>query len=317
MEEISCIFCGRSSDDVAIEENGYLGRRCPSCRLIYISPRPTRAEVVNLYDHDQAHISADRHRGAEHLKRYHAGHVLSILRRFRTSGTLLDIGAGAGHFVDEARKAGFSPRAIELNPAQADFIEQDFGIPCERTPLNEGSFGDSRFDVIYHCDTLSHLHDPIADLRTMRAKLKSDGVMVFQTGNFADVEPRFLRWIDVFQYPDHLFFFGEGSLDRLLTVSGFERVATYRYSNVPQQLLYRFVAYLRTLFGSGSIESRTAGSDGEQASRPAASSNDSTLTRLLKRPYHYLIFAARHRLGALVPRTGRPQSLLIVARPVG
>ena len=49
MEEIKCIFCNKSSEDVVIEENGFKGRKCPECGLIFISPRPTQAEILDIY----------------------------------------------------------------------------------------------------------------------------------------------------------------------------------------------------------------------------------------------------------------------------
>ena len=56
MNEIKCIFCDTKSDRVAIRENGYQGKQCPDCGLIYISPRPSLQEVIDLYGHDEAHI---------------------------------------------------------------------------------------------------------------------------------------------------------------------------------------------------------------------------------------------------------------------
>ena len=59
MEEIACIFCNIWNAQVLIEENGYLGRKCANCGLIYISPRPRAEAVVELYENDNAQISAD------------------------------------------------------------------------------------------------------------------------------------------------------------------------------------------------------------------------------------------------------------------
>lgn len=163
METIGCIFCKNKENDarIVIEENGFLGRKCPHCGLIYISPRPTPAEIVNLYQRDQAHASAESHLRADFTKRLHAGHSLSILERYKKQGHLLEIGAGAGYFLDEARKAGFDVYGIELNPTQTDFINRKLDIPCETTTLT-GSYDNKIFDIIYHCDVISHFYDPIS-----------------------------------------------------------------------------------------------------------------------------------------------------------
>jgi len=62
------------------------------------------------------------------------------------------------------------------------------------------------FDVIYHCDVVSHLHDPIADFRAMRGRLRDRGLLLFETGNLGDVPVDRLALVPRFQYPDHLFF---------------------------------------------------------------------------------------------------------------
>ena len=58
MEDIGCIFCGTEGSAAIIEEKGYTGRKCVRCGLIYVSPRPSRHEVVDLYGHDAAHLTA-------------------------------------------------------------------------------------------------------------------------------------------------------------------------------------------------------------------------------------------------------------------
>ena len=58
MESIDCIFCNTSEAEarVVIEENGFSGRQCPACGLVYISPRPTLAEISNIYEHENAYF---------------------------------------------------------------------------------------------------------------------------------------------------------------------------------------------------------------------------------------------------------------------
>ena len=172
MEEIACIFCNIWNAQVLIEENGYLGRKCANCGLIYISPRPRAEAVVELYENDNAQISADAHISLERRSRLYARHHLGILGKFAPQGSLLEIGAGAGYFLAEARKRGYEPYAIEFNSAQAEFMRTDLEIPCEQTPLGADSFGGKAFDVIYHCDVMSHFYDPVAEFRRMRAALR-------------------------------------------------------------------------------------------------------------------------------------------------
>jgi 2-polyprenyl-3-methyl-5-hydroxy-6-metoxy-1,4-benzoquinol methylase len=167
MEIINCIFCGIENDYIAIQENGYLGRKCSQCGLIYISPRPSHEEITNLYSHDDAQIHAETHISSEFSKRLHAKHNLRIITSYVKDGALLEIGAGAGYFLDEARKIGFEPYGIEFNPIQATFIKNKLGIYCEETTLTGSLFNGRNFDVVYHCDVISHLFDSFKDFRNI------------------------------------------------------------------------------------------------------------------------------------------------------
>jgi SAM-dependent methyltransferase len=292
VEAITCIFCGVDDSFPAIHENGFTGRKCRRCGLIYVSPRPSRDEVANLYGHDHAHISSGAHVAAENYKRLHARHTLRILRRYATKGQLLEIGPGAGFFLEEARAAGFAPHGIELNPAQVDFI-RGYGIPCVAETVAEAFRGQS-FDVVYHCDVISHLHDPIAEFRAMHGRLCERGLLLFETGNFGDVRVDRLANVPRFQYPDHLFFFSSGNIVRLLALSDFELLRVYRYSLGADLLRWKLASLL------------PSHNDGRPGSEQAVARESALKSRIA--------FFARYRLGALFPRRGRHQTVIVVAR---
>jgi SAM-dependent methyltransferase len=338
MEDVTCIFCKKTNYDIAIEDNSYTGRRCDLCNLIYISPRPSLAEIVDYYGHNESAISADRHIASGHIKRLHARHNLQRLTQYVSSGSLLELGAGAGYFLLEAREIGFEVHGIELNTLLAVFMRKHLKIPCEESPFDVTSFGGKKFDVIYHCDVLSHFYDPIADFTRMHERLTDGGILAFQTGNFADVQKKFYGFIDSFLYPEHLFFFGEQSLVELFGRTGFELLATYKTSLMPYYLwrklgdTYRFLRrnvvskwrlvrglkkwrdQLRSLRfdgeskkGSGTAQAETRSPEKQEVySVPSERWN----LRLRNSCTHFM----QYKLGRFVPRRGRPQSILVIAR---
>jgi 2-polyprenyl-3-methyl-5-hydroxy-6-metoxy-1,4-benzoquinol methylase len=222
MENIKCIFCEIESNNVVIEENGYQGKKCPHCGLIYISPRPLYEEIYNIYSNDKANQNADSHISAGYMKIIYGKHTLAIIKKYISKGPLLEIGAGAGFFLEEARKAGFDVYAIESNTILADFIKGTLKIPCEQTPVDQNYFIGKKFNVIHHCDVLSHFYDPVHELQKMCDRLDDNGILVFETGNLADVNRKYLHFVSKFQYPDHLFFFGKRSISNLLANTGFK-----------------------------------------------------------------------------------------------
>jgi len=328
MNEIKCIFCETLSDRIAIEENGYQGKRCQKCGLIYISPRPSLNQIIDLYGHDDAHITAESHIADDFAKRLYAKHHLKIISSFAEGGKLLEVGAGAGYFLDEARSAGFEPYGLEFNPVQANFVRNELNIPCEESPLDHSVFAGKRFDVVYHCDVISHLFDPIADFQQMNQRMKDDSVLVFETGNLGEVDPKYLDDIDCFQYPDHLFFFGTENLARLLKQTGFELVNIYRYSISPQlttkKILSKFkksiLSLLKSLKKESNSPSKVVISHQNKKHNINQNQFKSIIRQKLKNAYlyshRYFMYLLRYKLGSIAPKANKPQTVIVIAKKV-
>jgi SAM-dependent methyltransferase len=299
METISCIFCGEGESHALIEENGFTGRKCPRCGLIYISPRPAAEEIANLYGHDEAHLTAEAQTAAERYKRLHARNALRVLRRYAKCGKLLEIGPGAGFFMDEARAAGFSPYGIELNRLQSESIRNNLSLPCESRTLAD-AFPGERFDVIYHCDVISHFSDPIAEFKLMRERLSEKGVLIFETGNMGDVRAELVPQVLRFQYPDHLFFFSTRNVQTLLQQTGFRLLTMPRYSIGGELWLSKALSRMRKKKSSGAAAS-TGKASGVRPTSPFAAQ---------------LRFSLRYRLGVIAARPDHHQTMIVVAAAV-
>lgn len=310
MENIKCIFCDSESDEIFIKENGYIGRKCQICNLIYISPRPGLDEMIDIYGHDNAHISAQSHVEASSSKFLYAKHNLKILNKYAQDGKILEIGAGGGYFLNEARKQGFDVYGIELNKIQANFIKEKLNIPCEESALSDNTFHDKKFDIIYHCDVISHFYDPIGEFKKSNLKLKRNGLVIFETGNLGDVKKEYLKYITKFQYPDHLFFFSEQNIKKLLEQTGFELLKIYKYSILPQlfinKILRKIINYIKP--------SRTFDNSNSQNINKKLGNKENKYKELLINIHSYIFYIIRYKLGLIIPKKKRPQTIIIIGR---
>lgn len=117
--------------------------------------------------------------------------------------------------------------------------------------------------------------------------------MMFETGNWGDVDHRAFKYVTAFQYPDHLFFFGVPSIAALLRQSGFRHLHTYRYSNLPESVISDQLRRLRTI--------ATRRRAGQHADRGVAPTRDSETgrDRTRKRVFHGPGMVARQGLDLL------------------
>jgi 2-polyprenyl-3-methyl-5-hydroxy-6-metoxy-1,4-benzoquinol methylase len=68
------------------------------------------------------------------------------------------------------------------------------GIPTCGRPLAE-TYPGMKFDIISHCDVLSHFTDPVAEFKMMLDRLNPGGLLIFETGNFGDVNPSYYHFM--------------------------------------------------------------------------------------------------------------------------
>ena len=310
MAEAECIFCNKKSPQIVIEEEGYQCRKCPSCDLIYISNRPSLEEIEKLYNNnDRANRSADASISGFFSRRLHARHHLRIIKKFIKNGSMLEIGPGEGSFLYEARKEGFEVGGIELNKIQANFIKNRLGISCEESPLDAFSFDGKKFDIIYHRDVISHFYDPIAELQKMNERLKDNGFLIFETGNLGNVEEKYFKLFSSFQLPDHLFFFSEENLKELFRRTGFEFVKVYKYSKLPLLWIMRSIKTKTDPFTV-----RGEKRDLSKRNKSFLKINSFIFKYFLRNAFNYFSYLMLYKIGYMIPKKGRPQSLFVIAQ---
>jgi 2-polyprenyl-3-methyl-5-hydroxy-6-metoxy-1,4-benzoquinol methylase len=309
MTEAECIFCNKKSSQIVIEEKGYQCRKCPICNLIYISNRPPLDEIEKLYNEDCAKRSADASISGFLGRRLHARHHLKIIKKFTKNGSLLEIGPGEGSFLYEARREGFEVSGIELNHTQADFIRNRLNISCEESPLEPCSLDGKKFDMIYHRDVISHFYDPIAEFGKMYERLRHNGFLVFETGNLGDVEEKYFKLFTSFQLPDHLFFFSEKNLEELLRRTGFEFIKRYRYSKLPLLWIMRNLKTMADRFAARREKTHL-----QKPNSSVSKNRNFPFKYLLRNAFNLLSYLMVYKIGYVIPKKGRPQSIFVVAQ---
>lgn len=133
---------------------------------------------------------------------------------------LLDVGSGNGHFLDFARKCGWSVTGVDLDE-KAVAAGRSRGLDV-RTGTIEAIGADEQFDGITMGHVIEHVYDPPALLEACYQRLKPGGWIWVDTPNIdslghAEYGP---HWVGV-DAPRHLILFTPASLTDALAKAGF------------------------------------------------------------------------------------------------
>jgi SAM-dependent methyltransferase len=192
--------------------------RCLRCGLVFAGVLPTAARLDEHY----ANYPPTGSLSALTLRRY--GEVLDMLEQFRTTGRLLDVGCGDGHFLDVARQRGWHVYGSEYGEGPR-LRARARGLDVRTAPFTATRDELASFDVITAFEVIEHMVDPRRELATMATLLRQGGALYLTTPNFDSLTRRLAgpRWPPI-DYPEHLSLFTPQTLDALLSETGWTKL---------------------------------------------------------------------------------------------
>ncbi len=146
--------------------------------------------------------------------------VAAELRSPIEGARLLEVGVGFGHFLATAKAAGYDVTGVELSAVGAAHARDRLDLTVHTAHLADAPL-EGPFDVICVWDTLEHVPDPVAFLRTARDLLADDGVLAFSTPYVSSLPARMLgaRWWTL-KPAEHLWHFTPGTHATVLSRAG-------------------------------------------------------------------------------------------------
>jgi SAM-dependent methyltransferase len=199
--------------------------RCVRCgSAVTLAPAPPQAHEAGAYGG-----GAPRGSGlAAPLLRAFARRRLALLEAAGAGapGRLLDVGAGRGRFVAEAREAGWHAYGIE--PSQRGVAgARELGIELQRGAIEDADVPAGSLDAATLWHVLEHLDEPAPALARIAGWLRPGGLLLVGVPNLASVQARVggTAWYHL-DVPRHRTHFTVAGLHALLRANGLEPVTT-------------------------------------------------------------------------------------------
>ncbi len=149
------------------------------------------------------------------VKRYAIKQKVRLIQRLhKGKGSLLDVGAGTGDFLQSAKESGWHVQGVEVSEKAREKARSK-NLLLDRS-LDD--IGNAEFDVITLWHVLEHIETLEATIDQLHDLLSTNGVLIIAVPNFKSYDARYYKqfWA-AFDVPRHLWHFSKSGLCSLLT----------------------------------------------------------------------------------------------------
>jgi 2-polyprenyl-3-methyl-5-hydroxy-6-metoxy-1,4-benzoquinol methylase len=234
-EQVACPVCGSGQSDSAfVRSDGGKVVRCRSCRMLYLNPRPTLAELMKMYDRDYFEAGTETSSYTDYMslemralhEGTNAGYAALRLLEQETDvagKSVLEVGCGSGCLLEILRRSGASVRGLDVAEYAVQHCRKQFQIDVTVGTLESAAFPAGSFDIVIGLQFIEHVSRPVEILTEMRRILRPGGVCMLATPNAKAAEKWGEGWLGFHISFEHLLYFEPESLRGAFKAAGFGR----------------------------------------------------------------------------------------------
>ena len=229
--EVKCFFCdgqNPTEERLTFNVNGKELKiiRCATDDIMFLSPQPGQKYAESLYNHPSYYEGVNDMYGLavndEKSQEIAKIRINEILKYKPDAKSILEIGCGFGHTLDEALKNNFeiaegvefSQEAIKICKGKKLEVRQG----SIQNPFS--NFPKTKYDVIAMFSVLEHVENPEAFLKGVEKNMNPHGIFVIRVPEMSPEGP----WLSLL---DHNWHFTKKSLENLLLKINFKVVDVF------------------------------------------------------------------------------------------
>lgn len=230
MNEIrACPNCSNKNFNLVLTEGEFKIVRCLNCSLTYLQNIPDEKNIYEEYY--EIEYSANDYSGNSKMNNLREVFFINeqrlrFLKKFKSSGKLLDIGCGTGLFLKTASDNGYNVSGIDVSKKALEFAKYNFGFDVSNKSLNDLINENNKFDIISLWHVTEHFINPVEELNKVHSLLNDDGFCILEVPNLNSIKFRLSgnKWKGGNHPLYHRSFFTNKTLKDTLEKSGFKKI---------------------------------------------------------------------------------------------
>ncbi len=186
--------------------------------FLQTSPMPSPENLSKYYESEDYISHTDENKGIisvlyQCVKKWSLSQKTDLItKRNGAKGSLLDVGAGTGDFLNAAKRKGWGVEGMEPNKNASELASKK-GINLKPSL---GHFEGRQFDVITLWHVLEHIPNLEETILQLSKLVKPDGVLIIAVPNYKSYDARhYGKFWAAYDVPRHLWHFSKNSIESL------------------------------------------------------------------------------------------------------
>ena len=248
-EDINCCVCDNKNPadfKVLYQKEKFSVVECNKCSFTFIPPYFRKQisyenykdeNVANAVRNGNNFVKIERHK-----LRYH------LIKKYKPSGSLFDLGAGWGHFMLTGQQYGYDVYGIEIAEQPYLYSKNDLKLPVDHIDFFEMK-EDKTFDIITMWDVLEHIDKADTFIEKCARVNTKGGYIVIQVPQIDSYFAKKYKDEWKMMSLDHVNYFGKKTITQLLNKHGYEVECIKSSFEIKLFIMYTVLPFIKKLKG--------------------------------------------------------------------
>ncbi|MEO6230056.1 MAG: class I SAM-dependent methyltransferase [Ferruginibacter sp.] len=223
-ENISKVLTCR---DHTVSKESFEIWECEKCSLRFTQHVPNQDSIGPFYQSDTYISHTDTEKGIinklykiarNYTLKWKMQLVKTVTGKVKTPGSLLDIGAGTGAFLQSVNEAGWTARGLEPDEGARKICLDNYKLQLD-SPEKLFELANETFDAVTMWHVLEHVHQLHGYFQQIKRVLKQGGVALIALPNYTSLDATYYgaNWA-AYDVPRHLYHFSPASMETLVAL---------------------------------------------------------------------------------------------------
>jgi 2-polyprenyl-3-methyl-5-hydroxy-6-metoxy-1,4-benzoquinol methylase len=234
---IYCPVCSNNNYDLFLEsidffltKESFSIVKCDRCGFKITHPRPKQEEISIYYNSSEYISHTNSQKGFLNrlyylVRNFTLYSKVRLIKKYKKSGDILDIGCGTGEFLKKISEKGFIVTGVEPGNNAREYAQNQNEIFVIDEKSMDEKLTPSSYDVITMWHVMEHVYNLNSRISQISKLLSEKGLLIIAVPNSDSWDARYYQkfWA-AYDLPRHLYHFNQKDIKLLFQKEGYTLV---------------------------------------------------------------------------------------------